>query len=506
MGSEWFFRSANYVNGIWVEASGGERMAVLDPSTGKQFHSVPVAGSEDVDKAVLAAKNAFEGWSALTASARANYLISIADVVERRKSELAALETMDNGKPLREAEADISDVIDCFRYYAKLALNINPADKDGSPIQLGANAASSFESMVRYEPIGVCGLIASFNYPMLIATWKVAPCLAAGSTCVLKPSEHTSLTSLELAAIAMEVGLPPGVLNVVTGPGAVTGSALVEHPKIDKIAFTGSVATGSHIMKVSSKKIVKTTLELGGKSPLIICRDADIDKIMDWLLIGIFFNGGQVCSATSRVLVHKDLYQKVLEKMALEAKKITLGSGLDPESLMGPLVSESQQRKVMDYITKGKAEGAKLIAGGSTDPKSFGGGFFVEPTIFADVKPWMKIWKEEIFGPILCIAPFETEADAIALANDSKYGLAGAVFSSDQETCRRIARALRCGIVWINCSQPTFVQAPWGGYRQSGVGRELGPWGLHNYLQIKQITSWVDPSSSGWGWYQQSKL
>lgn len=252
MGTAWFFRSANFVNGAWVETSVSERHPVYDPASGAVFHTIPVAASEDVDKAVSAAKNAFEGWSALTPSARANYLISIADVVERRKDELAILETMDNGKPLREAQADISDVIDCFRYYAKLALSINPSDKDGTSVAL---PSSSFESVVRYEPIGVCALISSFNYPMLIATWKVAPCLAAGSTCVLKPSEHTSLTALELAAIAMEVGLPPGVLNVVTGPGAVTGSALVEHPKVDKISFTGSVATGSHVMKVSSKKL-----------------------------------------------------------------------------------------------------------------------------------------------------------------------------------------------------------------------------------------------------------
>jgi betaine-aldehyde dehydrogenase len=503
MGTSWFFRSANFVNGSWIETKSGERWPVFDPATGKSYHSIPVAGPEDVDAAVIAAKSAFEGWSALTPAARANYLIAIADVVERKKDELARLETLDNGKPLKEAMADIADVADCFRYYAGLALTVNPSDKDGQPISL---PSSSFESHVRYEPIGACALIASFNYPMLIATWKVAPCLAAGSTCVLKPSEHTSFTALELAAIAMEVGLPPGVLNVVTGPGNITGAALIEHPGIDKIAFTGSVATGSHVMKVSSKKITKTTLELGGKSPLIVCRDAEIEKICDWLLIGIFFNGGQVCSATSRILVHKDLYPKLLEKLTAEAKKIVIGSGLEEDTQLGPLVSEAQQRRVLDFIQKGKSEGAKIITGGTTDPKAHGAGYFVEPTIFADVKPWMKIWKDEIFGPVLCVASFETEAEAITLANDSQYGLAGAVFSSDAETCRRIARSLRCGIVWINCSQPTFVQAPWGGYKQSGVGRELGPWGLQNYLQTKQITQWVDKTSSGWGWYQHSKL
>lgn len=505
MGTSWFFRSANYVDGIWADSSDShsERLAVTDPSTGKAFHTVPIAKSEDVDKAVQAAKRAFEGWSHLTASARASYLVAMADVVERRKDELALMETLDNGKPLREAKADISDVADCFRYYAKLALTVNPADKDGSQIEL---PSSQFVSVVRNEPVGVCALISSFNYPMLIATWKVAPCLASGSTCVLKPSELTSLTALELAAIAMEVGLPPGVLNVVTGPGASTGASLIEHPLIDKVSFTGSVQTGSHVLKVSSKRIVNTTLELGGKSPLIVCRDADIEKIFDWLLLGIFFNAGQVCSATSRILVHKDLYSKLIEKLVSETKKITIGNGLEEDTLIGPLVSEQQQRKVIDFIMQGKAEGAKIVTGGTTDPRAHGTGYFVEPTIFADVKPWMKIWKQEIFGPILCVAQFETEAEAITLANDSNFGLAGAVFSSDEETCRRIARALQCGIVWINCSQPTFVQAPWGGYKQSGIGRELGPWGLQNYLQTKQITSWVDQTSSNWGWYQQSKL
>lgn len=505
MGTNWFFRSANYIDGLWADSSDpmSERLAVTDPSTSKAFHTVPIAREDDVDKAVQAAKDAFEGWSQLSASARSTYLVAIADVVERRKEELALLETLDNGKPLREARADISDVVDCYRYYAKLALTVNQPDEDGTPIDL---PSSQFKSLVRREPVGVCALISSFNYPLLIATWKVAPCLAAGSTCVLKPSELTSLTALELAAIAMEVGLPPGVLNVVTGPGNITGSALIEHPLIDKVSFTGSVQTGSHVLKTSSKRIVNTTLELGGKSPLIVCRDADIEKIFDWVLLGIFFNAGQVCSATSRVLVHKDLYPKLLEKLVAETKKITVGNGLEDDTLIGPLVSEAQQRKVLDFIAQGKAEGAKIVTGGSTDPKAHGTGYFVEPTIFAEVKPWMKIWKQEIFGPILCVASFETEAEAIALANDSNFGLAGAVFSDDDETCRRIARSLRCGIVWINCSQPTFVQAPWGGYKQSGIGRELGPWGLQNYLQTKQVTSWVDKTSPGWGWYQQSKL
>lgn len=503
MGTAWFYRSSMFIGGKWVAPHKSEdRYPVYDPATGKQFHSIPSAGKEEVDSAVKAAKDAFEGWKNLTAEARAGYLVAIADVIERRKDELARLETLDNGKPLKESLADMSDVVDCFRYYAKLCLSVNE-HSEGSPVTL---PSASFQSFVRQEPIGVCALISSFNYPLLIATWKVAPCLAAGSVCVLKPSEYTSLTCLELGAIAVEVGLPAGVLNVVTGPGRTTGQYLIENPLVDKVSFTGSMATGSHIMSVGAKNITNTTLELGGKSPLIICKDVDLDKICDWLLIGIFFNSGQVCSATSRILCHKSLYPKLLDKLASEGKRLMVGSGLDEETQMGPLVSFSQQRKVLDYIASGKTEGAKLICGGSTDPRALGTGYFVEPTVFADVKPWMKIWKEEIFGPVLSVASFETEAEAIFLANDSQYGLAGAVFSADQDTCKRIARALRCGIVWINCSQPTFVQAPWGGMKRSGIGRELGPWGLQNYLQTKQVTQWVDQSASSWDWYQASKL
>jgi len=275
---------------------------------------------------------------------------------------------------------------------------------------------------------------------------------------------------------------------------------------VDKVAFTGSVATGSKIASAGAKTIKKVSLELGGKSPLIVCHDADLEQACDWILAGIFLNSGQICSATSRVLIHQSIADKLLEMLRTHAKKIQVGAGLDQANNMGPLVSESQYTKVMYYINSGLAQGATLFYGGTRPPNAGDGGYFVLPTIFVDVKPFMRIWQEEIFGPVLSVMTFENEEEAIQLANDTPYGLGGAVFTQDNDTAHRIARKLRCGIVWINCSQPTFVQLPWGGFKQSGTGRELGPWGLHNYLELKQVCQWVNPTDKGWGWFMKSSL
>ena len=333
---------------------------------------------------------------------------------------------------------------------------------------------------------------------MLMAAWKVAPALAAGCTMVLKPSEFTPLTALELADIALKADLPAGVLNVVTGSGKDAGAPLSEHPDIDKLAFTGSVPTGSRIMQAAARDIKNVSLELGGKSPFIVFDDSDIEAAVEWIMFGIFWNQGEVCSATSRVLVQRDLYERLVERLEQETRKITIGNGLEQGVLLGPLVSRSQYDKVLAAVVRGKEDGARLVTGGNR-PANLDKGYFMEPVVFADVPEDSWIWREEIFGPVVCIRPFDDEAEAVRSANDSRFGLAAAVMSRDIERCERVARALRAGIVWINCSQPTFTEAPWGGYKQSGIGRELGEWGLNNYLETKQITRYN--SDKPWGWY-----
>jgi betaine-aldehyde dehydrogenase len=333
---------------------------------------------------------------------------------------------------------------------------------------------------------------------MLMAAWKVAPALAAGCTMVLKPSEITPLTALALGDIAIEAGLPAGVLNIITGLGADAGQALVEHKDVDKLAFTGSVPTGSKIMAMASREIKNISLELGGKSPFVVFADSDIEKAVEWIMFGIFWNQGQVCSATSRVLVEESLYPALLERLISEAKKITIGEGNQEGILLGPLVNQDQYNKVLNIIERGVKDGATLACGGKR-PEGMEQGYYLEPTIFTDMGEDSWIWQEEIFGPVVCIKSFKTEQQAVAMANNSRFGLAAAVMSKDEARCDRVAKAFRAGIVWVNCSQPTFVEAPWGGYKQSGIGRELGEWGLNNYLETKQITKFT--SDEPWGWY-----
>jgi len=334
-----------------------------------------------------------------------------------------------------------------------------------------------------------------------MAAWKVAPMLAAGCTAVLKPSELTPLSAMELAAVCQFVGLPPGVLNVVTGTGPDAGQPLTLHPKIEKVAFTGSVLTGSKVMKMASDQIKKVSLELGGKSPFIVFDDVNINQATEWIMYGILWNQGQNCSATSRVLIHENVYQTILNRILEEVKKIKIGSGFNPENKLGPLISEGQYHKVINYIRIGEKEGAKVACGGVPTKPELMSGYFVEPTIFVDVEPNMTIWNEEIFGPVLCIRKFKTEEEALKLANDSSYGLASAVMSANKERCRRFVKGLRSGVVWVNCSQPTMVEGPWGGFKKSGIGRELGPWGLEQYLEIKQVTTYLEEDGMGYEWY-----
>ena len=484
-----------FIDGQWRTPAKGGTFPVVNPATEEVIHHAPAGTAEDIDLAVKAARRAFDTgpWPRMSGRERAVYLRAIADKILERKQELGRLEVLDNGKPLPEAVWDMEDTAGCFSFYANLAEEL-----DENPEEAITLAEPRFSSKVVREPIGVAGAIIPWNYPMLMASWKVAPALAAGCTMVLKPSELTPLTALELAAIAEEVGLPAGVLNVVTGLGPEAGQPLSEHPDVDKLAFTGSVPTGAKIMAAAARDIKNVSLELGGKSPFVVFADSDIEKAVEWIMFGIFWNQGQVCSATSRVLVEESLYPALLERLVAEAAKIRIGDGLADGTLLGPLVSKGQHDKVLAMIERGRAEGATIAHGGKR-PEGLDTGYFLEPTILTDMDEDNFVWREEIFGPVVCVKTFRDEADAIRMANDSRFGLAAAVMSKDKARCERVARAFRAGIVWINCSQPTFTEAPWGGYKQSGIGRELGKWGLSNYLEVKQITAFN--SDERWGWY-----
>ena len=487
-------RDQLYINGEWVSPDLGGYLEVVDPATEQTFHRVAAGTEEDVDHAVRAARRAFDnGWSQTSGAERAQWLEALADELESGQSALAELEVRDNGKPLPEAQWDIGDAIGCFRYYAGLARELD--EQQDQPLAL---PDARFRCRIRHEPIGVAGQIIPWNYPLLMAAWKVAPALAAGATLVLKPSELTPLTALELAAAADRIGLPAGVLNVVTGLGAEAGSPLTEHPGVDKLAFTGSVPTGAKIMSAAARDIKNISLELGGKSAFIVFDDADVEAAVEWILFGIFWNQGQVCSATSRLLVQDTIAPRLIERLVEATRKITIGPGLEPGVLLGPLVSQGQYDKVLGFVDQGLASGARLLTGGRR-PAHLPEGYFIEPAIFDEPGHSSILWREEVFGPVLCIKRFNTEEQAVQMANASRFGLAAAVMSADLQRSARVANQLRAGIVWVNCSQPTFVEAPWGGMKHSGIGRELGQWGLHNYLEVKQITEYV--SEQPWGWY-----
>ncbi len=488
-------RNELYIDGKWVAPVKGGTCEVINPATEEVMQTIASATAEDVDIAVKAARRAFDkdGWPKLSGAQRAKYLRAIADGIRSRQAEIARLEVIDNGKPFPEADWDVADAAGCFDYYAGLAELM-----DTNPEETIALADGRFTSKAVKEPIGVAGAIIPWNYPLLMASWKVAPALAAGCTIVLKPAELTSLTALELAAIADEAGLPPGVLNILTGSGSVAGQAIIDHKGVDKLAFTGSGPVGSKIMAAAARDIKRVSLELGGKSPFVVFDDADIERAVEWIMFGIFWNQGQVCSATSRVLVQDGIYERLLARLVEETDKIKIGNGLEEGVLLGPLVSKRQHDQVVAAIAAAKDAGATIACGGER-PEGFDKGYYLQPTILTGVPLDSAAWTEEIFGPVVCVHPFETEEDAIALANDSRFGLAAAVMSKDDIRAERVAAAFRAGIVWINCSQPTFTEAPWGGYKESGIGRELGRWGLENYLETKQITKYA--SEDPWGWY-----
>ncbi|MFZ8997506.1 MAG: aldehyde dehydrogenase family protein [Ilumatobacteraceae bacterium] len=470
-----------FIDGEWVGARDGGTFETLDPSTGAVLASVPRAREADVDRAVAAARRTFDDgtWgSAVAERERARILLRMSALVSERRDELAELEVRDCGKPIADARADIDEVAFMFEYYAGWATKISG---DIPPVGPGAL------SLVVKEPVGVCGLIVPWNYPMLMAAQKVAPALATGCTVVLKPAEQTPLTALRMAEIAAEAGVPAGVFNVVTGFGPEAGAPLLTHRDVDKISFTGSKAVGTMIQRTCADQLKRVTLELGGKSPNIVFPDADLERAIPGTALGIFGNQGEVCSAGSRVFVHRSIHDDVLDGLTEFARSMRLGSGLDPATTMGPLVSAVQRDRVQGYIDAGPADGARLVFAGSrpSDP-TLAGGYFVPPTIFEATND-IRIAREEIFGPVVCVIPFDDTDEVIRLANDTEYGLAAAVWTTNVTTALTTARALRAGVVWINDSQPAPSEAIWGGYKQSGLGRELGPYGLEGYLETKQI-------------------
>ncbi|MBP5967816.1 MULTISPECIES: aldehyde dehydrogenase family protein [Pseudomonas] len=468
-----------YINGHW--AAGREHLRVINPATEALLTTVIGGDERAVDQAVSAATEAFKSWSKTTGAERGAILRNIATGVRDGREHLMKLQSSNNGKPLFEAAIDVDDVIATFEYYAGLAEGLDAQQDSNVPLP-----SDDFSARLRREPCGVVGLIVPWNFPMVTTAWKLAPALAAGCCVVLKPSEVTPLPELELAAIIAESGLPNGVFNLVCGTGLAVGAPLSADPRIAKISFTGSNAVGVQVMQRAAETVKGVSLELGGKSSLLVLADADIDLAVELACGGAFFNAGQMCSATSRVLVAEELEEQFLVRLQKRAQAIRVADPFDPEVEMGALVNQAQYQRVLGHIDRGLSAGAKLLCGGNR-PEHLPRGYFLQPTVFTDVPLDSALWCEEIFGPVLCVRSFSSEAEAIALANDSQFGLVASVVSRDVETADRVANALQAGLVWLNAPQVIFPQAAWGGYKQSSIGRELGPWGLAAFQEIKHV-------------------
>ncbi|KAL5478608.1 hypothetical protein ACEPAI_2793 [Sanghuangporus weigelae] len=473
------FSTGLYINGKSVDGIDGGKYDVLNPSTGKVITNISMGTSKDIDIAVKVAREAFSTrWGLNVPGAeRGRLLMKLADLMDDCADELAAIESLDNGKTFGWARnGDIVHSIQTIRYFAGWA------DKNHGKV---IETDDSKLAYTRHEPIGVCGQIIPWNFPLMMLTWKIAPALATGNTIVLKPSEFTPLTALRMVSLIEQAGFPPGVLNIVNGFGNAAGAAIAEHPDIDKVAFTGSTLVGRKIMEAAAKTNLKNvTLELGGKSPNIIFDDADIDQAISWAIHGVFWNHGQCCCAGTRIFVHEKIYDEFLQKFTAKAQSLKIGDPFGTDVYQGPQISQIQYDRIMGYIDSGKKDGATLHLGGAR----FGSeGYFIQPTIFTDTRPEMKIVREEIFGPVGVIIKFHDEDDVIRQANDTHYGLAASVFSKHIDRALRVAHRLHAGTAWINCTNSTNTQVPFGGYKQSGIGRECGEYALANYTAVKAV-------------------
>ena len=483
-----------FIDGQWVDAESGKTFVTPNPATGETLAEVAEADKADIDKAVAAARRAFDGkWSKLSARDRGRLLYKLSQLIEQKSAELAAIETADNGKPIKESlYVDIPQVVENFEYFAGWATKI-----EGETIPV---PGKMFNYTLR-EPIGVCGQIIPWNFPLLMAAWKLAPALAAGNTVVLKPAEQTPVGAMELAKLIQEAGFPEGVVNIVPGYGETAGAALASHPGIDKIAFTGSTDVGKLIAKAAADNLTKVSLELGGKAPNIVFADSNLDQAVAGAMMGIFYNQGQVCCAGSRLFVEESVKDEFLSKLTEKADKIAVGDPMDKSTQMGPQVSEEQLNRIKGYVDIAREEGAAVVTGG-TSPQlegAFQKGYFFRPTIFSDVNNKMRVAQEEIFGPVVSVISFKDEDDLIKQANDTIYGLSAGIWTQDITRAHRFAREIKAGVVWINTYNMFNAASPFGGYKQSGYGREMGRHALDLYTQVKSV--WVDLSGRPIGWF-----
>jgi betaine-aldehyde dehydrogenase len=482
-----------YIDGEWTSPASGATSEVIDPSDGSVVATVDVADDADVERAIAAARRAFDttDWPWRPAAERGALLFRVADLLEREKDRIARAETRNTGKALRESCWDVEDVVKVFRYYAGLA------DKEAGRIV--ATPGQDAIAKVVYEPLGVCGLIGPWNYPLLQISWKVAPAIAAGDTIVIKPASYTPLTTIILAELLEEAGVPAGVANLVLGPGGRVGEALAASPDVDMVSMTGGIEAGRRILQAAAANVKRVALELGGKSPNIVFADADFETALDNALTAAFVHSGQVCSAGCRLIVEDAIHDRFVEELGRRADLIRLGPGLDERTETGALISAEHRAKVERYIAGAIEEGARLVAGGRRpDEPELQAGFYVRPTVFADCRTDMTIIREEVFGPVVTVERFTTEEEAVRLGNDTTYGLAGAVWTADAGRAQRVAGRLRHGTVWINDYNAYMPQAEWGGFKQSGIGRELGPTGLDEYREAKHIYQNTNPGPSGW--------